>query len=132
MVIVDLVGPPANWATRKVELVGVPDLYPEDPEPEFIDINRHNIAAVTMQENNHIALIDLKDGKVIKDFSAGSVDLDKIDTAENELIELNGASAKILREPTPWHGFPTADSRSDEGDLDGGSRGLRSSTSEAV
>jgi hypothetical protein len=125
VVIVDLVGPPANWATRKVDLVGIPNLYPEDPEPEFIDINRHNIAAVTMQENNHIVLIDLKDGKVIKHFRAGTVGLDKIDTVENELIELNGTIPNVLREPdaVTW----ISDSRfatADEGDLDGGSRGF--------
>ena len=28
--------------------------FPEDPEPEFVDINVANLAAVTMQENNHL------------------------------------------------------------------------------
>jgi hypothetical protein len=125
VVIVDLKGPPIFWKTRTVDLVGIPDLFPDDPEPEFVDINHKNIAAVTLQENNHVVLIDLRKGKVIKDWSLGSVDLAEIDTIENELIELTGSQPGRLREPdavawTSNHTLATAD----EGDLDGGSRGF--------
>jgi Esterase-like activity of phytase len=125
VVIVDVIGSPANWTTRNVNLVGFPDLFPEDPEPEFIDINRDNIAAVTLQENNHIALIDLKTGKVIKHFSAKAVDLENIDAIENQLIELNGVLSGVLREPdaVAWVSNDRL-ATADEGDLDGGSRGF--------
>jgi DNA-binding beta-propeller fold protein YncE len=125
VVIVDLDGPPAFWKTRTVDLVGIPDLFPDDPEPEFVDINDKNIAAVTLQENNHIVLIDLKKGEVIEDWPAGSVDLQKIDTEENGLIELNGLKADIVREPdgVAWTGCNVL-ATADEGDLDGGSRGF--------
>jgi hypothetical protein len=110
---------------RTVDLTGIADLFPEDPEPEFVDINSQNIAVVTLQENNHIVLVDLKSGKVIGDFSAGTADLDKIDTVENSFIELKDGLLGVPREPdgVTW----ISDSllaTADEGDLDGGSRGF--------
>ncbi len=125
VVIVDLVGSPATWSLREVDLAGVADKFPEDAEPEFIDINRRNIAAVSLQENNHIALIDLQSGVVVNDFPAGTVNLKKIDTEENDLIEFNSSLSDVPREPDAltWvsdYRIATAD----EGDLDGGSRGF--------
>ena len=127
VVIVDLVGAPAAWTTRNVDLVGVPELFPTDPEPEFVDINAANYCVVTMQENNHIAIIRLSDGVVVEDFSAGYVDLVQIDTNENDRIELNSFLPQVPREPdavtwTSLDSFVTAD----EGDLYGGSRGFTS------
>ena len=125
VVIVDLIDSPDKWTTRKVELVGVPDKFPEDPEPEYVDINEFNLAAVTMQENNHIALVNLSSAKVINDFPGGEVDLDQVDILENDLIELKDGLPAVPREPdglvwvTPFE-VVTAD----EGDLDGGSRGF--------
>lgn len=123
VVIVDLEGPPASWTTRRVELMGVPTLFPSDPEPEYVDINEANIAAVSLQENNHIVLIDLPSGTVVGDFSAGVVTLNQIDDSENDLIEPTATLTHVLREPdglawTSRHTLATAD----EGDLDGGSR----------
>ncbi|MCA9454408.1 MAG: hypothetical protein KC584_17560, partial [Nitrospira sp.] len=125
VVIVDIKGNPTHWTTRTVDLVGVPTLFPTDPEPEFIDINQKNIAVVTLQENNHLALIDLQTGKVINHWEAGTVDLTDIDTNENDLIELNSSLNDVRREPdaVKWiskHRLATAD----EGDLVGGSRGF--------
>ena len=127
VVIVDMFGPPALWATRDVELVGVAGLYPEDPEPEFIDVNAFGIAALTLQENNHIALINLWNGHVLSDFRAGTVDLHDIDTSENGLIEQTASLLAVPREPdaivwTSASSFATAN----EGDLFGGSRGFSS------
>ncbi|MGD9251840.1 MAG: hypothetical protein PVG19_11475, partial [Desulfobacterales bacterium] len=99
VVIVDLVGPPMYWKTREVSLVDIPDLFPNDPEPEYVDINRRNEAVVTLQENNHIVVINLKNGRVVAEWSAGMVDLDQIDTLENELIELDSALFDVPREP---------------------------------
>src|SRR5699024_11084699 len=56
-VIVDLQGAPQQWPLRRVELTGIADRFGDDPEPEFVDINANNIAAVTLQENNHVVLI---------------------------------------------------------------------------
>ncbi|MGD2119612.1 MAG: esterase-like activity of phytase family protein [Chromatiales bacterium] len=126
LVVVDLIGEPPNWGMRNVSLDGVADLYPTDAEPEYVDINRANMAVVTMQENNHIAIVNLATGQVVKDFSAGSVDLDQIDTKEEDpaLISLTDSLSDVPREPdgVSWINrflFATAD----EGDLDGGSRG---------
>ncbi len=117
---------PANWTTSTIDLTGFTGLYPSDPEPEYVDINSDNIAVVTLQENNHIFLIDLTDGSIVNDFSAGSVDLSMIDTLEEgALIDQTDSLRGVLREPdgVAWLNssyFATAD----EGDLDGGSRGF--------
>lgn len=125
LLIVDLVGAPSEWTTRQVDLVGVPDLFPDDPEPEFVDINRVDEAVVTLQENNHIAIVDLASGTVVSDFSCGTVDLDGIDTNENDLIEQNASLKAVPREPdaVTWIGV-NALATADEGDLFGGSRGF--------
>ncbi|MEW5838606.1 MAG: esterase-like activity of phytase family protein [Pseudomonadota bacterium] len=126
LAIIDTVGAVGNWKVRNVSLTGIATLYPTDPEPEYVDINEDNIAVVTLQENNHIALVDLKDGKIVDHFSAGSVNLDKIDTQDERpnLITQTMSQPNRLREPdgVTWISktqFITAN----EGDLDGGSRG---------
>ena len=98
---------------------------PEDPEPEFVSINENNIAVVTLQENNAIILIDLKKGKVKSSFSAGTVDLKKIDTEEEGVIDQTSSLTSVPREPDGVvfmnvNYFATAD----EGDMYGGSRGF--------
>lgn len=117
---------PSEWTMTKVELTGLSGvLYESDPEPEFVAINENNIAVVTMQENNGIALVDLNTLSVMNSFTAGTVDLDMIDTEDNGIISLDSSLAQVKREPdgVTWIGtdyFATAN----EGDLDGGSRGF--------
>lgn len=125
--VLRLRGAPANWSLKTVDLTGLADKAPSDPEPEYVDINRMNVAVVTSQENNHIALVHLPSGRVIRDFGAGEVDLEQIDTEEEEpaLISLTDSLEDVPREPdgVSWVNllqFCTAD----EGDLDGGSRGI--------
>lgn len=125
LAVIDLKGKPRDWKLRVVELTGLSAYAPTDPEPEYVAINRDNVAAVTLQENNHIALVHLPSGKVIRDFSAGSVTLKNIDTADNGLIEFNGKLENLAREPdaVAWldgERMATAN----EGDLFGGSRGF--------
>ncbi len=125
LTIVDLKGPPKQWKLRDTQLTGLADLFPQDPEPEYVSINKQNVAAITLQENNHIVLVDLASGQVIDHFSAGSADLSQIDINENDLIEPTGSLSDVPREPDgiTWinrHIFATAD----EGDLFGGSRGF--------
>ena len=119
-------GMPRNCdAPRLVDLTGLAEIAPEDPEPEFVSINRANLAAVTLQENNHIALVDLTSGEVAGHFSAGAVDLAAIDTQEDGIIAGTGSLAGVLREPdaVAW----LDDERlvtANEGDYEGGSRGF--------
>lgn len=127
LVIVDVAGNPGSWKTRTVKLTGIAALHGTDPEPEFVDINEDNIAVVTLQENNHIALVDLASGSVTEHFSAGSVTLDKVDLIDEprpSQVSLTQTQADRLREPdgVVWISrtqFVTAN----EGDLNGGSRG---------
>lgn len=126
LVIVDVAGAPNTWKTRTVDFTGIAALFPGDPEPEYVDINDDNVAVVTMQENNHIALVDLKTGKITKHFSAGSVNLDKVDLTDAprpNQVSLTETQTSRLREPdgVSWISttqFVTAN----EGDLNGGSR----------
>ena len=127
LVIVDVAGEPSTWKTRTVSLTGIATLYPTDPEPEYVAINDDNIAVVTLQENNHIALVDLKDGKITAHYSAGSVTLNQVDLKDERpnLISQTETQANRLREPdgVTWVSktqFVTAN----EGDLNGGSRGF--------
>ncbi len=125
--IVDLVGAPHHWKVRMVDLSGLAAYAGDDPEPEYVSINQANIAAVTLQENNHIALVNLVNGRVIQDFDAGSVTLEGINTVEEKppLIALTGTLTDVLREPDSiaWLGGDKLIT-ANEGDLFGGSRGF--------
>nr|WP_246849374.1 esterase-like activity of phytase family protein [Rubellimicrobium arenae] len=107
----------------RADLTGLAEIAPEDPEPEYLDINAAGEIVVTLQENNHIVVLD-RDGQVLSDIPAGLVDLEGIDTAEDGAIRFDGTAQGIPREPdgVKWiddtH-FATAN----EGDMDGGSRG---------
>lgn len=125
LMIVDSVGTPDGWKTRAVTLTGLASLYPSDPEPEYVAINDDNIAAVTLQENNHVVLVDLKSGSVTGHFSAGSVNLSQVDLTDERpnKIALGETQADRLREPDgiTWLS-KTRFAIANEGDLNGGSR----------
>ena len=64
-------GRPTNCDTvRLVDLTGLAEIAPDDPGPEFVAVNSDNIVVVTLQENNHIALVDLATGTVTAHFAA--------------------------------------------------------------
>ena len=112
-------------SVRIIDMTGLADVAGDDPEPEYVDINADNIAVVTLQENNHLALVDLASGEVTGHFSAGTVDLTHIDTVEEDLIQGTGSLDGVPREPdaVSWidtERFVTAN----EGDYEGGSRGF--------
>ena len=115
-----------DCATKKViDVTGLAAVAPEDPEPEFVDINGKNEVVLTLQENNHIVVADLAAGKIIAQFPAGTVDLDNIDTEKDGIISLTGKKDGVPREPdaVQWiddDRFVTAN----EGDWKGGSRGF--------
>ena len=72
---------PSNWTLTHRRPDRARRRYgPDDPEPEYVSINHFNVAAVTLQENNHIVLVHLPTARVIHDFSAGAVNLDNVDT----------------------------------------------------
>lgn len=118
LAVVELAGAPSRWAVDRVELTDLPGmLYPSDPEPEYVDINRANIAAVTLQENNAIALVDLASRRVVESFSAGTVSRIDADIADDGSVAFEEA-LDAPREPdtvqwTPDGNLLTAD----EGDL---------------
>jgi hypothetical protein len=51
---------------RRVELTGLAAVAPQDPEPEYVSVNRRNQAVITLQENN----FDSRTGAVV--FSSGA------------------------------------------------------------
>lgn len=105
------------------DVTGLAEVSPEDPEPEFVSINGENEIVVTLQENNHIVVLNAA-GEVLNHFSAGAVDLIGIDVEEERAFVYDGNQMGRLREPdaVTWiddSHFATAN----EGDMDGGSRG---------
>jgi hypothetical protein len=128
LVIIGLDGPdPASWTRRDVDLTGLAEIAPTDPEPEFVDINADNQAVVTLQENNHIVIVDLVDGSIANHFSAGAVSLSGVDATEDGVIALAEDIPGVPREPDAiaWVALDSgyALATANEGDLDGGSRG---------
>lgn len=115
-----------DCATRQiVDMTGIAAVEPTDPEPEFVDVNQDGLVVVTLQENNHLVIVDSKTGKVVTHFSAGSVDLKNIDKTRDGKISPTEELKGVAREPDAvrWldnDRFVTAD----EGDWKGGSRGF--------
>jgi len=112
-------------AMRVVDLTGLAAVAPTDPEPEFVDINARNEAVVTMQENNHLAIIDLESGRVTAHFTAGMVTLEQVDGRRDGMIRPTQRLEGLVREPDAvrWideDRFVTAN----EGDMVTGSRGF--------
>jgi hypothetical protein len=129
LAVIETAGAPETWSRSDVSLVGYAARFPNDPEPEFIDINRKNEAVVTLQENNHIVVVDLTHKTVLTHFTAGAVDLTQIDTVRAgtgvpNTIALVNTQPGRLREPdaVAWVGDRIA--TANEGDYDGGSRGF--------
>ncbi|WP_135452775.1 esterase-like activity of phytase family protein [Mycobacterium sp. DL99] len=127
--LVDLKGAPNTWTPRKVDFdveaarkAGLDT--PEDLEPEYVSINSRGQVAVTLQENNGIAVIDGHTGKVQKIFSAGSQSVHGIDTKDDGAIDQTGSIPDTPREPDAigWIGDDHV-ATANEGDWKGGTRG---------
>jgi len=110
---------------RRVDLTGLATVAPEDPEPEFVNINANGEIAVTLQENNHVIIVDSKTAKVTGHFTAGTVDLDGVDAKTDGALNFNGKLTAIPREPdaVKWLGTDRL-LIANEGDYKGGSRGF--------
>ncbi|PVB61488.1 esterase-like activity of phytase family protein [Labrenzia sp. 011] len=119
-------GMPTNCdAVRIVDMTGLSEVAPGDPEPEFVSINSKNQAVVTLQENNHIAIVDLASGEIVGHFSAGAASAENIPVTNARMSDASGSTDNVAREPdaVAWiddERFVTAN----EGDYQGGSRGF--------
>ena len=118
-------GMPDCTRSHPVALNGLAEIAPDDAEPELVKVNAQGIAVVTLQENNHIVLVDVAKRQVIKHFSAGAVDLKEIDRTRDGIINPSESAKGLLREPdaVAWLDntrFVTAN----EGDYKGGSRSI--------
>jgi len=138
--VLSLRGQPSRWgrSLRSVDLTGLAAVAPDDPEPEYVDINANNQAVVSLQENNHLAIVDLPEAEVVRDFSAGTADLLGVDATEEELgpqgngvIRLDEQLLGKRREPDSVHWidrdtFATANEGDyeDASGAEGGSRGF--------
>jgi hypothetical protein len=85
--VVRLSGAPAAWTLQDVSLTGLSAYAPDDPEPEFVSINERNVAAVTLQETNHIAFVHLPTASVVQHFPAGTVTRDRFDTDNDDVMD---------------------------------------------
>lgn len=118
-------GTPLNCnAARIADLTGLAILAGNDPEPEYVSVNGENEAVVTLQENNHIAIVDLETASVTRHFTAGTVDIAHIDATRDKVLSFSESLEDLAREPdaVAWidnDRFVTAN----EGDYTGGSRG---------
>lgn len=119
-------GMPTNCDdVRIVDLTGLAEVGGDDPEPEYVSINDDNMVAVTLQENNHVVIVDLATSTVASHFSAGSVDLENVDLTDDGKVSLTESVADVPREPdaVAWLNNDRL-ATANEGDLDGGSRGV--------
>lgn len=125
LVMVDVVDGTLDCGTlMTVDVTGLAEVAPTDPEPEYVSINGLGETVVTLQENNHMVVV-ARDGSIVSHFPAGAVDLEGIDaTDERGALIFTENQPGRLREPdsVTWiddtH-FATAN----EGDYKGGSRG---------
>ncbi|EXJ12612.1 esterase-like activity of phytase family protein [Imhoffiella purpurea] len=132
LAIVDIQGTdPSGWDLRRVELTGLASYGSSDPEPEFVDVNSQDQAVVSLQENNHLVVVDLPTGAIVRDFDLGTVDLTRIDATEDGIISLTESLDAVPREPDAIAWVPLDLRRTrhliataNEGDLFGGSRGF--------
>lgn len=102
-------------------------LYPEDPQPEFVDI-RNGKAAVTLQENNGVAIIDLQTSTLISLFSSGKPVKQKSDLTEDGKITFSGSypedvskeehAGARMSDAIAWNAAGTTLYTADEGELD--------------
>ncbi|PWK76798.1 esterase-like activity of phytase family protein [Aminobacter sp. AP02] len=118
-------GVPDCASIKTVDLTGIATVAPEDPEPEFVAFNEAGQIAVTLQENNHVAIVDAATAKIVSHFSAGDVTLENVDTKKDGALSFTGKIENAPREPdaVKW----LDNDRlvvANEGDYKGGARGL--------
>lgn len=127
--VLELQGAPQQWTVKPVRFdeaaaaaAGLNS--PQDLEPEYVSFNARGEVAVTLQENNGIAIIDAASAAVRKVFSAGTVSVSGIDTKKDSTIDQSGSITDTPREPDAigWIGDDHV-AVANEGDWKGGTRG---------
>jgi DNA-binding beta-propeller fold protein YncE len=119
-------GMPSNCdGARMVDLTSLAATAGDDPEPEFVTINQNNIVAITLQENNHVALVDLATSQVMGHFSAGTVAVEEIDRTDDGKVSMTESMTGVAREPDGIAWLNDAHVvTANEGDYEGGGRGF--------
>jgi hypothetical protein len=92
-------GAPDCATVKTVDLTGIAAIAPEDPEPEFVDFNDAGEIAVTLQENNHIAIVNAETGAIVTHFSAGSANLENVDLSDDGALDFSESVNDVPREP---------------------------------
>ena len=96
---------------------------PEDVEPEYVDFNSGTKVAVTLQENNGVAIIDVATGEIESVFSAGTPTIENVDATRDDLISATD-TITAPREPDAINWIDDKHlATANEGDWKGGSRG---------
>ncbi len=125
----DLSSPdPTLWTATAVAIPPLdPSIYDEadDPQPEFVDVNAANRAAVTLQEQDAVVIVDLPSATVLDVWSTGTQTFD-LDPFNDGVLRFNQL---VTREREPdgvkWTGDGQAlvTANEDENDdLDGGTK----------
>ncbi|MEO9325622.1 esterase-like activity of phytase family protein [Nocardioides sp. C4-1] len=125
---------PTSWTATEVPLVEpdgdpLPSFVeagldtPEDPEPEYVDINDDDQVVMTLQENNGVVVVDLPTLTVENVFSAGNAIVSGVDATDNGVFDADDA-IDLPREPdsVQWVGDGLV-ATANEGDWKGGTRG---------
>ncbi|WP_082554132.1 esterase-like activity of phytase family protein [Aeromicrobium sp. Root495] len=133
--VLDLDGAVSDWTATKVPFTN-PDgtalesfasagfVEPTDPEPEYVSINGDDEAIVSLQENNGLAVVDLRSRTIKRAFSAGTATVSGIDTAKDGTIDQSGSITDVAREPDAVQWVDdTHVATANEGDWKGGTRG---------
>ncbi|WP_157683437.1 esterase-like activity of phytase family protein [Microlunatus soli] len=121
---------PADWTSQDVDIAddlsGIDGIdTPQDPEPEYVAYSPDSSkVALTLQENNAIAIFDPTDDRMIKAFTAGTDTVSGVDTKEDDQIDPTGTITDVPREPDgiTWLGDDHL-ATANEGDWKGGTRG---------
>merc|ERR1712167_340790 len=81
------------------DVSGLSEIAPSDPEPEFLTINKKGETVVSLQENNHLVVLNKK-GEVISHFSAGLVSqMAGMDTKKDGAHTFKKKLKNVRREP---------------------------------
>lgn len=123
VVKIPVAGGAADCAAQvRIDLTGLAEVAPEDPEPEFLDVNDAGEIVVTLQENNHVVVIGA-DNAVSGHFSAGGVEVSGIDIKRDGRINPVDTKPAVPREPDAIK-WIDADhvAMANEGDWKGGTR----------
>lgn len=124
---------PSSWKAHPVSLTDASSapilaaagiFAAADPEPEYVAFSPDGVLAVSLQENNGIVLVDVRNRKVTGAFSTGAVTASGFDTTKDKTIDASGSLTEVPREPDSiaWvdaNHIATAN----EGDYVGGTRG---------